>query len=268
MNYKHTVILGLVAVFAASTVPSHSVAGGHEKAPRLGTTLDLSRVFPNQLDVQRAAIAPSPDGDFQMKLIGTKFAAVFDKDGKPLAIFDLSMNTLSTVEIYLGAVGFGDLNLGGLLRLAKKHFKNKKKGNDPDLNEDSDVSGFEEDISFKGTPEQMVDASSDPAKAMDLGKNFFKDLRFTKVWADRNGVTGADETTGIAFQPKTFRLTDIQMPSVEAKDAFEKPFAYLGSVLYGEELAGDELQSFLHEFEFRFDAKMPGYLVVWRRDER
>jgi len=267
MNLKKTALLAMIALFAASTLPTHSaVAGSKNEAPELGVKLDLSKGVPSRLDFSRAAIPPSVDGEYQIKMIGSKFAAVFTKDGQPVAIFDLTLNTLSKVEIYLGALGFGNMNAGALVKLVRNALKHKKQANDPDSS--ADDSSLDEDFSVDAPADQLQDVTNDPAKAMELGKKFFKDLRFTKDWADRNGVQGADEKTGVAFQPKTFRLSDVQMPSAEAKEAFEKPFAHLGKVLYGKEMQGEELTSFIHEFEFRFDEKMPGYNVFWRRDER
>src|SRR3954470_21063214 len=66
------------------------------------------------------AIPASPDGRYQIRRIGTKFLMVFEPNGAPIVVFDLSLTPISTIEMVLGGVGFGDLNLLHLIELIKK----------------------------------------------------------------------------------------------------------------------------------------------------
>ncbi len=226
--------------------------------------VDLAKSLPSASDFKGKSGLAALGGSYEIQLVGTKFAAVFDPAGEPVAVFDLSLNHLGWKEIILGGIGFGDLTLWKLVKLFRKAKRDGRDGNElepqPVDPQDSD----------DGMPDAGDGAEPTREQALERGMDVMSKLRFTEEWAARNGVPdNRDDGEGVPFQLANFTLGEVQYPNAQFKGKVLEPFLKLAQVLYPEEEWTDEsLQEFASEFEFRFDPKKPGYDVVWNQGTR
>ncbi|MBI2519453.1 MAG: hypothetical protein HYV97_03510 [Bdellovibrio sp.] len=190
--------------------------------------------------------------NYQLHLIGHKFAAVSTQEGFPLAVFDLTLSHLSYAKIILGGFLIKDFSLKGIfrqkncaehaLKLAQKEFKDKEP-KESDLSEcDSDADSL------------VLDA--------------WKDLRMNDRWAERQGIL-QKSADGHAFQESSFSLAEFHYPSPDIEVNSKAPFIDLANVLYPEETWNvDSISAFMDEFEMIHHPETKSYEMVWNRDKR
>src|SRR5688500_9209265 len=174
----------LISTFLFSAVPTTARAGiTPVMIPDKDVHMDLNHeeALPRASQFKKPAIDPSPDGSYQVRMIGEKFATVFDPNGEPLVIFDLSLNKLSKPEIWLGAIGFGDLTLFKFYKLLRK----ARKAHNSDL-EDGEAVDVDAGIPALSGPDAREPANQE--EALEKAREVFGDLRFTNEWALRNGI--------------------------------------------------------------------------------
>ncbi len=214
------------------------------------------------------SVAIDPASGYTLKLIGSRYGLVYTPLGEPLVLFDLSLSHLKTSEILLGGIGFGDLTLNRLISLV---FKSRKAArNSSDTNATSDIIETS-DTSTDLNPQLLEKNNVSYEKAMSLGKDFFKDLRFKKEWAERNGIAVTAENLGhgqkgITFAPASFTMDDIEYPSTTAKLKLTEPFVLLAQIVDPQTVwTPDNIGLFTKQIEFRYNANKPGYDLFWNR---
>jgi hypothetical protein len=286
-QFNKAIAVTLITALASSSFPIQAFAGvGPADFPgKAKLELDLMSAQPKAEEFKQPWIAPSEDGKYQLKMIGTKFAMVFEPSGAPLGVFDLSMNHLNWKEILLGGIGFGDLSLMKLIKAIKKGRGSSKRGNDLDAHltpEEIAAAEFEaaavepsDDAELDAAYQELIQAANeDPQdrEAIKAGLSYMRDVRFNDEWAKRNGVSDSDNEPGVKFRLGTFTMADIQFPEKKKEKVKEsplKPFILLASILYPDTKWDDvNIKEFMKEFEFRYNPKKPGYDVYWNREAR
>jgi hypothetical protein len=188
---------------------------------------------------RKPVIAPSKDGEYQLKRIGKKFLMVYDPSGAPLVVFDLSLTTLSTVEMILGGFGIGDLNLLHLIDLIKKahHAGEAAAANDGQTSSDAPIPD--------GDVQKLIVKNTKKAKD---GDKLFDQLRLQN--GSRLPATG------------TVTLGDLKFPTPGAREKFLVDFV---SLMNGLDRAKywqrSNIEDALKEVELRRDGQ--SYTVVW-----
>ena len=101
----------LITALVGSSLPIRALAEDAAPQPGVGPAdfpkelklqLDYLKSEPRAEEFKAPWIPASPTGEYQMKMIGSKFAMVFTNEGAPIAVFDLSLNNLGWKEIALG----------------------------------------------------------------------------------------------------------------------------------------------------------------------
>jgi hypothetical protein len=233
--------------------------------PKIHVDLDVTKALPNASQFKRPVVDPSPNGQYQLKVIGDRYASVFTAAGEPIAIFDLTMNHLGWKEIILGGIGFGNLNLAAFIKLFRKA-KKAGKANSEELDENAvSLDQLEDDDAM-----HMPVAEEDRADALERGHQLFKGMRFTNRWAAEHGVPdNVDDGEGVPFRMESFTLADLQFPSADARQKAMRPFVMLAEVLYPDEIwTPEKIDDFAREIEFRYDEKLPGYQMVWNQKDK
>jgi hypothetical protein len=219
--------LGLAAPAQARSTPAPDFAA-------------LARKF------REPAIPASPDGRYQIRRIGTKFLMVFEPTGAPVVVFDLSLTNISTIEMVLGGVGFGDLNLLHLIEIIKKAHQAEKDAAAIDGARAPDQPMSQGDI------DKLLATAN--GKARD-GASMFKQLRL------KNGAPIAEGAS--------FTLGDLQIKDAKAKEKFYALFAQLMNALDRANFWDrTNIEDALKEIEFRPDGKGSHYQYVWNHKAR
>lgn len=249
MRHKLGFVTALVLGFALAPSP---VRAGKSDLP----DMDFSRVFPDPGRLQQSYIPASPTGEYQMRLIADKFAAVFTNTGVPIAIFDLSLNPLSLAEVTLGGFGMGDLSVLNLMKLVKEMRRARQGGN-----------------AIGEAPAQSSELQGDDRiRALKQGEAFFKDIRLSDAWASRNGIsrTAGDDRPGVQMPGgASFTLADLEFKKPKHRATFQKLLLKLANALYPEDGWNfDNVHTFATEMEFRYVDSKPGYDLVLNRAAR
>lgn len=247
--------------------------------------LDLEPALRQGSLFKRSYLAPGDD--YQLRMIGDRFAAVFTPSGEPMVIFDLTLNPLNWKQILLGSIGFGELTFWRLIKAIRTKRSTQKEANDirntetaeealwarelsEDLSEISDDGEESDPFAFiSGWGTNAKEDPVDPAKAFKRGKKFFKKLRFNSEWARRNGVQDEDGKPGVPFELKSFYLSDLEFEDDEMRSGLKEPMILLAQTLYPEEEWNEaNIEAFMGEFEFRLNEQMPGYDIYWDTSRR
>lgn|GEM_PF-3314361 len=225
--------------------------------------LDLSKAKPTLEQISSHKIpATTAEGEYQMKMIGEKFALVATAEGQPIVVFDLSLHHLKGSEILLGGIGFGDMTVSKLIKGLRKAKRSSKPANDID----AEAQELAEIAEFNAAPM----SEKDQAEATKRGLRLMGDLRFTEEWAQRNHVTERDDKPGVAFRYADFSMNDINFPNEDLRKRTFDPMIGLAKVLYPDQVWDlDTIKEFAKEFMFRYRGKeKPGYDIYWDRNQR
>ena len=63
------------------------------------SNINPESLYPNASTFNRSFVPNSIDQKYQLRMIGDKFASVYTDTGRPVAVFDLSLNHLSLGKI-------------------------------------------------------------------------------------------------------------------------------------------------------------------------
>jgi hypothetical protein len=212
-------------------------------------------------EFRRPVIAPSPDGLYQLQRLGKRFLMVYDPSGAPVVAFDLSLTALSEVEMVLGGIGFGDLNLLKLIQLIQKLHQSEK-----------DACSMED-----AAPDQQPTSDAQISKMLNSGKGsdrdvakVFKQIRLTDDWAVKNHAQKPDQKPGVPIPDSaSFSLGDLQFPNVKARASFLKLFIpFMNKVDPAQYWDETNIQQALSEIQLRSSGKGEQYQVVWDRSTR
>ena len=220
------------------------------------SSINPDNLYPNAATFNRPFIDASLDQKYQLKMISDKFASVYTDTGRPVAVFDLSLNHLSLGKILLGAFTVKDFSLKGVIkksRCAKKARKLSRK-----FDNDKDVKPID-------------------MKKCEVGKlskrsfNMWENLKMNSDWAGREGkLNKGNDEKGYDFSHSTFSFNELHLDSQELKKVVHAPFKVLAENLYpeGDWSKEENIKEFMAEFEMHYVKEKKSYKMVWNRTKR
>lgn len=199
--------------------------------------------------LREQAIPKSLDGEYQLYVVADRFAFLFDPEGAPVIVFDLTMDQVGLGQAILGSLGIGQFSLFRLFKSYKEAMESNEKYMEMAEQMESDLGAQ----SSTRIPTQ---------EDREVVQDEFAQFEFTDEFVAANFPSVASSGQKSGFRPTSFTLGDIRFSKRQYKELF-KVMGPFSKLIFKEDLKEADLPNFMKQFKLDWNDSANDFTMVW-----
>ncbi len=215
-------------------------------------------------------------GGPQTFFVGDRFVFLFDPSGRPVVVFDLALDQVTTKDMILGAMGIGRFSLRDIFhkyKAAKERPKDMLK-NDGEVKPESELAyDAQDEANYQDFYDHIDGAEKDTLPAPNendvvRGYKEFANLEFNDAWIANHGSVQIKSGKGSrkGFLPASFTLGDLFTTEKQQKGflAFAEKFS---RIIYRSPIPYANSNQFLSQFRMDWSDQTKEFTMVFSPDK-